>query len=734
MKKLLIILLLFTTSLAANASENLDSLQQSFFAQVRTNGFGAEEEEMLGMIHSYNLRINPLDSYEFYHELITFGIRTELPFLSYTGYSHHGGIYKKLGVPDKALESYLQAMEIVKRDKEYIHVPWNYINIGNLYFSIKYYDRAIENYNKALDWFSQLVVDSAKYSTPGTMEYKNVQQGFGVCYNNLGMIYKQKKTSYKALEYFHKALKKRTEIKDTLGMAYGNYYIGNVYIDLQNYDEATNIFNDAISLYFGKPDEPQLEIEWTNVIGDIYIGLGRIKLLENEVSFAGAYFKKCVETKLEIGYDYGLLNAYREIARAYAESGYKLKAIGNYQLAMSIAEQNNFFKDQTDIYTELAEYHKNQGDLEIYYQYRQKLFNIRDSVLSKNLHNMFDDIETRYSYREQLEDMMNLERENKIQDLELSKKNSTILYLSILAGVVLISAIILIPMFLAKRRLSKELQTKNKEMATIISRLKESEEALEFANADLQTKNINLYNSQDKLQELNATKDKFFSIIAHDLINPLASLKQLSEMLADDFHQMDSVDVEDYLVMIKGASNGVYNLLDNLLTWSRSQRGKINFEPQPTDLNYIIKQNVILLQTQASKKNIKLEQANTLDNFVNCDINMVNTIIRNLISNAIKFTPDGGNIILSVEENSEFGIIKIKDDGVGMDAPTRNRLFRIDKNHTSEGTSGEKGTGLGLILCWEFVEKHGGEIYVISEPDIGSEFVFTLPLITPEED
>ena len=176
---------------------------------------------------------------------------------------------------------------------------------------------------------------------------------------------------------------------------------------------------------------------------------------------------------------------------------------------------------------------------------------------------MFDDIETRYSYLERLEDMDNLEKENRIQNLELAKKNYTILYLSILGGVVLVSAIVLIPMFLAKRRLSKELQRKNEEMSSIIARLKDSEEALEYANADLQTKNINLYNSQEKLQELNATKDKFFSIIAHDLINPLASLKQLSEMLADEFHQMDSVDVEDYLVMIKGASSGVYNLLDN---------------------------------------------------------------------------------------------------------------------------------------------------------------------------
>lgn len=728
MKRILLILLLLSTISSVTAEENLDSLQQEYFAQVKKQGINSETDKIYNKINELHELNNPLESYNFYHELITFGIDNELPFLSYQGYAQHGEIYKKLGVPDKALESYLQAMDIIKRDGINIHIPWSYINIGNLYYSIDYYERAMDNYKKALSAFNDLIMADAHYSTPGTEKYKNAQKGFSVCYNNMGLIFQHNKTSYKALEYFHKALKKRVGVKDTIGIAYGHFYIGNVYIDLQNYEEATNVFNDGISLYFNRSDTSLNRIQWNSVVGNMYIGLGKVKLLENDSKYANAYFQKAIESNKKIGYEYGLLQTYKEIARAYAKSGIASKAIKYYNIAIDLAEKTNFFKDQTNIYTEIAEYYREMGNLDDFYKYRQKLFNIRDSVLSTNLHNMFDDIETRYSYLERLEDMDNLEKENRIQNLELAKKNYTILYLSILGGVVLVSAIVLIPMFLAKRRLSKELQRKNEEMSSIIARLKDSEEALEYANADLQTKNINLYNSQEKLQELNATKDKFFSIIAHDLINPLASLKQLSEMLADEFHQMDSVDVEDYLVMIKGASSGVYNLLDNLLTWSRSQRGKIDYEPQPTDLNYIIKQNVVLMQTQASKKNIRLSQENTIESYVSCDINMVNTIMRNLITNAIKFTQDGGNIKVSVAESNDFARISIKDDGIGMDVPTKNRLFRIDINHTSEGTSGEKGTGLGLILCGEFVSKHGGEIWVNSSPGEGSEFIFTLPL------
>jgi len=238
-----------------------------------------------------------------------------------------------------------------------------------------------------------------------------------------------------------------------------------------------------------------------------------------------------------------------------------------------------------------------------------------------------------------------------------------------------------------------------------------------------------LQRSELQLKELVATKDKFFSIISHDLKNPFNTLIGFSDLLLARLHLLSTEKINDYAVQINRAAKNGFNLLENLLQWSRSQTGKIVWKPEPFRLKKLIEDNLALLNPSAIKKNIRLQAEYQDDIFVFVDINMVTTVVRNLISNAIKFTNNEGEINLTVSHKAEecFVTICVSDNGVGIDAEDLNKLFRIDVHHVTTGTAQEQGTGLGLILCKEFVLKNGGTIWVESEIDKGSRFYFTVP-------
>lgn len=238
---------------------------------------------------------------------------------------------------------------------------------------------------------------------------------------------------------------------------------------------------------------------------------------------------------------------------------------------------------------------------------------------------------------------------------------------------------------------------------------------------------IKLEQYLEELKEANATKDKFFSIIAHDLKNPFGALKNLTEILKDMYNEFSEEEKTEIISEMYKSAHKVYELLENLLTWSRSQRGKIEFQPEETNLKLIIYNSFELLKEAANKKNIKLTDATPDEFIINCDVNMITTVVRNLVSNAIKFTPEGGEIKIFTEENDQEVIVSVQDSGIGIAKEDIAKLFRIDVHHTTIGTSDERGTGLGLILCKEFIDKHNGRIWVESEPGRGATFKFALP-------
>lgn len=237
-----------------------------------------------------------------------------------------------------------------------------------------------------------------------------------------------------------------------------------------------------------------------------------------------------------------------------------------------------------------------------------------------------------------------------------------------------------------------------------------------------------LSQTKEKLEKINSEKDKFFSIIAHDLRSPLSAFVGLTKLIVEHYDNFDDEELQEMIVEMRNSASNVYKLLENLLEWSRLQRGVIKFEPEPLDLAYLIDQNISLQKEAANLKNIQL--LNLIDKkcYIEADMTMLNTIIRNLLSNAIKFTPKGGEIKFGTLDKTDGNniVIFIQDSGIGIAKEDIEKIFNNEHKVNRPGTEGEPSSGLGLLLCKEFIEKHDGKIWIESEVGKGSTFYFTM--------
>jgi PAS domain S-box-containing protein len=270
-------------------------------------------------------------------------------------------------------------------------------------------------------------------------------------------------------------------------------------------------------------------------------------------------------------------------------------------------------------------------------------------------------------------------------------------------------------------------------VAKDITDQKEAARKIQQINEELEHKvnerTIELTEANIQLNESNATKDKFFSIIAHDLKNPFNSILSHAQLILMNLEMMDSIKIRKNIKHISSSAESAYRLLENLLEWAKAQTGGLTFQPEETDLN------TLFLTAQESTQNIAIhkkisvmvEPADII--IVNVDVNMINAVFRNLITNAIKFTPSEGKITLKAIPEGDKVIVSVADTGVGMSRETISKLFKISEKVSKPGTENEPGTGLGLILCKEFVEKNGGTINVESEEGRGSIFSFSLPVV-----
>lgn len=258
-------------------------------------------------------------------------------------------------------------------------------------------------------------------------------------------------------------------------------------------------------------------------------------------------------------------------------------------------------------------------------------------------------------------------------------------------------------------------------------KVQEARQVLLQQNEDLRRKNEEIQRQKEALQQLNATKDKFFSILAHDIKSPLNSLTAFLSIMTN---HLDEMSREDILFMSNNLNKSVknlYGLLENVLAWSRSQMGILEYKPQKIDIYALVEENLQLHSISAQNKGIELINLVEKNIYAFADINSVNAILRNLISNAIKFTSTDGKVIISASKEEDFIKISIEDTGIGMNEYALSKIFDISARYSTKGTANESGTGLGLVLVKEFVEKNNGQISVKSQEGVGTCFTFTLP-------
>jgi len=265
-------------------------------------------------------------------------------------------------------------------------------------------------------------------------------------------------------------------------------------------------------------------------------------------------------------------------------------------------------------------------------------------------------------------------------------------------------------------------------IARDITNRKEAEEKLQVYNREL--------------EELNADKDKFFSVIAHDLKSPFQGLLGFTDLLLDDFEVLEQDEIKQYLLNIRNAAHNTYDLLENLLEWSRMQSGRIQFQKVGFNFSHKITDVLEILNTNASRKGITLVNRIQEGIEVEGDENMLKSVVQNLVSNAIKFSHPRSQVVLTSEiipgqshqkdsdtnEENQYVTIHVRDFGVGISPEALKQIFSLTSHHTTMGTANEPGTGLGLVICKEMIELHGGELSVKSTPGDGSVFSFTLPL------
>jgi len=339
--------------------------------------------------------------------------------------------------------------------------------------------------------------------------------------------------------------------------------------------------------------------------------------------------------------------------------------------------------DLRENYQYLSEYYDIQRDHKQALYYYRLYASTKDSINSQEAMIRIKEMESLSQAQSLQQEIELLRKDNEISNLKATRLKNTIFFLAAVSLMIILVFVV----YYQKNRLKRE-----------------TTKLLEEKNKQLEKANLKLQNSEKHLKELNSTKDKFFSIIGHDLRNPLNALLGFSE------------------------AKNIHLLVENLLEWSRSQSGNIDYNPEKTDLVNMVTEIFKVFEIHADKKGVNMVSGIPEDVFVNADRNLLSTILRNLINNAVKYTLNGGQVRVYCEQNKSEITISVEDTGIGMSENQLENLFKLDTNVTMPGTSEEKGTGLGLILCREFVDMHKGKIWATSTPKEGSTFSFTLPI------
>lgn len=500
-----------------------------------------------------------------------------------------------------------------------------------------------------------------------------------------------------ALENYEAVLNYKNELEDPEAEAEALFNIANLYSLQGKYSDALSFHKRALALWRSIGDRKNEAVS-LNEIGALY------RLMKNPDK-ALANHVVSLEIRQGLKDKKGIAESYNNIGSLYYEQKNIQRAVDNLVLALEAAREAQAQEQIRNAYENLSLCYKEIQDYRKALEYKELLIAINEFIQHDKSERQLLETQNRYVVDKKQLQIEKLESIRQSREKELAVQKKFRNFLMALIGLALVVALLILFLYVTKRKSNRVLQA---------------------ANAKVNQQNL-------ELVDLNATKDKFFSIISHDLKGPLNSLTSFSGLL---INHTDSLSKDEIRMLAKDLDKSLKNLfalLENLLEWSRSQTGNIEFKPEVFDLTALLQQNIELLTVQAQNKQITIHRKEAEHELpVRAHKHSVNTVVRNLISNAIKFTPQGGTVTLSARPSERQLTVSIADTGVGMSPEIIKKLFRIDTKHTTKGTAEEKGTGLGLILCKDFIEKNGGKIWVESEVGKGSVFYFTLPLASTE--
>lgn len=606
---------------------------------------------------------------------------------------------------EKSIEYYIEALNY-EHDKYKNAVLLN--TIGIAYWQSGSYKETIDYYKKALSLFTELK-DSL---------------WLGRVYNNLASANWGLGNSNEALEYYQIGLKIRRQVKDMKGVSLVLNNIGLVYQDWAMYDDALKWHNEALDISLNIDDYAAISYSYSNLgkcsenkkeydealkyyqlgyesilkkdknsrsiafflteIGDVYSKMRKFNT-------ALSYYKKSLSHAIRINNknriaiaEYNLGKGYFEInkidsASIYINNSYNKSIKNNYD---ALIRDNQFM---------LSNIEEKKGNYSTALKYFKSASMLKDSTFNKEKIKKFTDLQVKYYIDQQSQENTILRKNNEIQELTI-KEQKNIRNALIASGLFILLALVVI----SRSRIS---------FKKLNSRLKISEK---------------------DLLELNANKDKFFSIISHDLKGPFSGILGISQMLVEDFENLSNEEIKELIKIIKSSSTNVYELLEGLLEWAQTQTGRMEYDFKNIDIYENTSKIIGILNTNAMNKNISFKNNVKEKTYVYADSKAISTVIRNLVSNAIKFTKNNGVVEINAQNIDEEVIISVTDNGIGMSEEDIQNLFRIETHNTKVGTNNESGTGIGLILCKELIEKHNGKIFVESELGKGSKFSFTL--------
>ncbi len=718
---LIVIFYLPIAGFTQQPSISIDSLRLQL-----NNAKGIEKVNILIDISKYYWDVNPDSSVIYAEKSLKEAKADGSDDAIGDAYNALGNAYSSKYQNETALNYYLKSLEFRELNGNPLKIGNSYHNLGLVYRELKQFNLAVSSHTKAADYYEK----AKRYDLQS------------ISYNRIASLYNQINDKNKALEYAFKALNIVNE--NNIDELKANLYnlIGSLNRDLKNLELAEKYYTLAFKEWEKSKNISGLSTAYNN--------LGIILDEKGDLQKALEYYTKSLEFATQQRDSSGIATAYNNIGFLYARIKQFDKALMSYQksyeisvktngvdaahntlnnIASTYLKQNNLEKasealnkalrnipnvvDQAykqETYQLLSDLYSKKGDYRNAYHYKCIELAYADTLYTQQRLSSIAEMQARYETETKEKEIELLKKDVELKELQFQKQRSvqqvlislTLLLLAIFFGTSLILTII--------RKKNKQLAEKNAELFEINKKLKESEK---------------------NLSELNATKDKLFSIIAHDLKNPFNALIGFSDILERNFNHLTDNEKKEYISVISESAQNLYKLLDNLLQWTRAQTGSINYIPEKFKLEPLIKQEVLNLNANAEKKRINVSVNASTSISVYADKNSIATVIRNLLSNAIKFTDIGGTIEIIASESKDYpktAEVVVKDSGVGIDQDALERIFLIDGSYSTKGTANETGTGLGLLLCHEFVTKNNGKIWVNSSKGSGSEFHFTIPL------